>query len=177
MAKKPDAEVDSQETAEQLPSGSAPLGFDEDAQDRLPPRLEQAAGNQPPGPPSGPRARQVDETQPYCPRHNVLLRATGSRAKHTNYACPVRGCDTKEKRVRPTLKVPIEPQMCPQRACKDEAGIARSALEVLPRLSNLAQLHMECPRCGFHLKVPRPQFDAAAAGRERRREAVDLSER
>jgi hypothetical protein len=123
---------------------------------------------------ASPRARQGDDTKPYCPRHNVLLRATGSRELHTNYACPVQGCQTREKRIRPSLKVPSEPQMCPQRTCRDADGVA---LEVDERLSNLAHLHMSCPQCGFHLKMPRPQFDAAAAARERRRETQDLSER
>jgi hypothetical protein len=119
------------------------------------------------------RGRQGDDSKPYCPLHNCLLVATGSKPGHTHYACPVAGCDSREKRARPAIKVPARPQMCPQRSCR-EAG---AALEADPRLSNVAQLNMICPRCGFSMKVPRPHFDAAAAQRARRQDVDDLAAR
>jgi hypothetical protein len=103
------------------------------------------------------------------------MKASCSTGAVTHYACPVAGCDTRAKKVRPQVKVPSQPQMCPMRSC-DEV-----ALEVDSRLSNLVQLHMVCPRCHFALKVPKPQFNAAAAAevaaRQRRREAEDLAAR
>lgn len=119
------------------------------------------------------RGNQGDEGRPYCERHNVLMVASGSRPAVTLYRCPVEGCDARAKRVRPQFKIPAQPQMCPQRICAD----APAALEVVARLSTLAQLHMACPRCGFSLKVPRPQFGPQLASQRRRALVEDLGER
>ena len=121
------------------------------------------------------RARQGDDGRPFCPTHNCLQVATGSKDQHTHYACPVPGCSTKEKRARPQVKVPAEPQRCPQRTCRDADGKPLAFLEVEPKLSSMAQLHMACPKCGFHMKVPRPIFAEALAQQRRPRE--DLAAR
>lgn len=114
------------------------------------------------GPPLVVRARQGDDGRPFCPTHNCLQVATGSKEQHTHYACPVPGCATKEKRARPQVKVPAEPSPCPQRTCRDEKGKPLAYLEVEPRLSGVSHLHMRCPKCGFHVNAPRPHFAAAA---------------
>jgi hypothetical protein len=97
-----------------------------------------------------------------------------SKPDKTHYKCPVEGCEETAKRVRPTLRVPAAPQFCPQRHCR--RGGQAVALEAVGRLSTVAQLHMQCPRCGFELKVPRPQFEPAL---DRRRQAAieDLGDR
>lgn len=126
-------------------------------------------------PPPPTRARQGDDGRPFCPTHNCLQIASGSKGKHTHYRCPVPGCATREKRARPQVKVPAEPQACPQRTCREPDGTPLAFLEVDPKLSSMAQLHMHCPRCGFHLKVPRPIFAEALAQQRRPRE--DLAAR
>ena len=90
----------------------------------------------------------------------------------TLYACPVRGCDTKEKRARPQTKIPAAPLRCQQRTCRDEERY----LEVNPELSTVANLEMVCPGCGFHVKVPRPQFTPQLA-RQRQAAEGDFAER
>lgn len=153
---------------EEQAEGAAPsLGLDEGP--------AEAEGGQAADRPA--RGRQGDDTRPYCPRHNCLLKAESTKETHTSYRCPVPGCETKEKRVRPAVRVPSNPKLCPQRQCRGEDGTKQVALEVDDRLSNLAQLHMVCPFCGFNMKVPRPQFDQAALERERRRGADDLAAR
>jgi len=133
----------------------------------------QPAAEAPSEPPEPARARQRDLLRPYCPLHNCLMVATSSRKLHTNYACPVHDCDETEKRARPSVRVPAQPQLCPQRHCR--GAMLAQALEVVPTLSTAAQLHMACPKCGFNLKAPRPQFDAARA--QRQRDAEDLADR
>jgi len=123
--------------------------------------------------PARARGQQGDAGRPYCPRHNVLMVAYATKPEKTHYKCPVEACDETAKRVRPTLRVPAAPQLCPQRHCRRDGQAM--ALETVGTLSTVAQLHMQCPRCGFALKVPRPQFEPAL---ERRRAAVeDLAER
>jgi hypothetical protein len=141
--------------------------------------LEPAEPNQAGGvlePPPAP----VIQGKPYCEKHNVLMVSYATRGAVTHYRCPVAGCSSKGKAARPSQKVPSKPQLCPQKTCRDREGKPAVALEVVPRLSNLAQLHMACPQCGFHVKAPRPQFDEAAQQRLRRQKlsaAEDLSSR
>lgn len=118
------------------------------------------------------RARQGEQGRPYCDKHNCLQRATATRGDVTHYACPVPDCTSRAKRVRPSLKVPAEPMPCPDIRCRGHEHF----LEVDPRRSNLVQLHMHCPACGFGLKVPRPQFEDQFR-RQRERAAEDLSAR
>lgn len=99
-------------------------------------------------------ARQGDDGRPYCAKHNVLMRAYATKDKTTHYACPVKTCNERQKRVRKEFAVPTEPQICPDVRCHGQ----KRALEVDPKLSKLSQLHMVCPKCGFSSKVPRPQF-------------------
>jgi hypothetical protein len=108
------------------------------------------------------------------------MTATSSRESHTNYACPVADCTETEKRVRPSVPVPALPMYCPQRACRGAGGAHEQpakALEVAKRGSSAAQLLMQCPRCGWSVSVPRPQFDAGQVARQRLRDAADLAER
>jgi len=124
-------------------------------------------GDEPVPPPQPVRARQGDDGRPFCPTHNCLQVASGSKGKHTHYRCPVPGCTTREKRARPQVKVPAEPLACPQRTCRDEKQEPLAYLAVDAKLSTIAQLHMTCPKCGFHVKVPRAIFAAShqASGR------------
>jgi hypothetical protein len=126
-----------------------------------------------------PRGQQGDDSRPICSKHNCLMRAYSSKDLATHYLCPVEGCKATAKRARPTVKVPAEPQYCPQRGCRGQGTGPPVALEVNVRLSNVAQLHMQCPQCGFSLKAPRPQFDVAADKERRRRQlqAEDLAAR
>lgn len=101
------------------------------------------------------RARQGDDGRPFCPTHNCLQIASGSKDNHTHYRCPVPGCSTREKRARPQVKVPSEPQRCPQLVCRNKL----SFLEVDVKFSKVSHLRMCCPACGFAMDVPRPQFD------------------
>lgn len=123
-----------------------------------------------------PRGRQGDDSRPYCPRHNCLCQAHGTAENVTHYRCPVAGCDTREKKIRPSLKMPAAPQACPQRNCAPAGDRPQVFLEVDTRLGSLAHLHMFCPQCGFHVNVPKPQFDGAAALRAQR-QAEDLAAR
>jgi hypothetical protein len=115
--------------------------------------------------------RQGDDGRPYCPTHNCLCKATSSHKTATYYACPVPGCTTRAKRARPQIKMPAEPLACQSRSCQQGSGDGDAAnkrfLEVNDKLSTVANLHMECGGCGFHVKVPRPQF---APDLERRRQ-------
>jgi hypothetical protein len=101
----------------------------------------------------------------------------------THYACPVPGCNSKEKRARPAVKIPVFPQPCPQRTCRNEHGKPLAFLEVDARLSGVSHLRMVCPKCRFHVNVPRPQFGAAvptpaeAKERYRRGRTEDLASR
>jgi hypothetical protein len=93
------------------------------------------------------------------------MRAYKTKPDATHYKCPVDGCTEREKRARPTLRIPVEPLMCPQKTCLDGEGRKLVALEVDATVveANAAQLHMICPACGFHVNVPRPQFNATLA--------------
>lgn len=164
----PAAEAARQPATGQLPT----LGLsDEQVSEEAHGDDEPPLANVPPATAPAVRGQQGDEGRPYCPRHNVLMRAIGSHPDHTRYKCPVPGCDEKAKRVRPTLKVPHQPQMCPQRSCDEVAMV------VTPALSNVAQFHMECPQCGFSLKVPRPTFAPQLDRQRRIAAAEDLAAR
>lgn len=134
-----------------------------------PARVAAAAG---PDVPSGdvaadaPRARQGSDGRPFCPKHLCLLTANKSTAASTHYACPVPGCDSKEKRARPLIPIPREPQHCPQRTC---AGNPRAILEVAPKQGHRAHIKMVCPVCNFHMHQPRPEMKAVFV-RDRERE-------
>jgi hypothetical protein len=163
-------------TVEQAPAEQAPA--EKTAAEQLDDRelSEEAHGdNAPPLVPS--RARQGDDGRPFCPLHNCLQVATGSKEQHTHYACPVPGCATKEKRARPQVKVPAEPQACPQRTCRDEKGKPLAYLEVDPRLSGVSHLHMVCPRCKFHVNAPRPLFNPDLYRQQRERTVESLATR
>lgn len=120
----------------------------------------------------------LPSTRPCCERHVVLMQAYSSTDEKTYYRCPVPGCDEREKRVRVQVDIPSEPRACPQRTCRTPEGAPTSYLELVPKLSSLAQLHMACPACRFNLKIPRPQFaeqvkNEARRRRERAAESLD----
>lgn len=115
---------------------------------------------------------RAENGRPYCSRHNVLMRATGTKGDVTHYACPVPGCDCKAKSARPKDPIPKEPLTCPQVSCREPAKY----LEVDVDRSTLGQLAMVCPGCGFTTRVPRPQI-AFVNQRMRESAAEDLSAR
>jgi hypothetical protein len=162
--------------SEEKVSASPSLGLSDEQVSQVVHEGESPAASVPAAPAEVPRGQQGDEGRPYCPKHNCLMKATATRETVTHYACPVPACNEREKKVRPQLKVPAAPQACPQRICAAGPGQEQSYLQVDLRLSSLSQLHMACPRCGFHVNVPRPHFDAAAAQRARR-QAEDLAAR
>ena len=162
------------EQTDEAPAGGAPAGLGLDDAELS----ERAHGDDAPALNPEPRTlnpargRQGDEGRPFCERHNVLMVTYTSKPDVTHYRCPVEGCDARAKRIRPTIKIPATPLFCQQRTCK-ERGVA---LEVDPKFSTGAQLHMRCPNCEFGLKVPRPQF-ATQLARQRREAVDDLAER
>jgi hypothetical protein len=117
------------------------------------------------------RGQQGDDGRPYCPLHNVLMVAYSSKETTTHYKCPVAGCETTAKKARPTIHIPSQPIACPRQTCNS------APLEVDPKGSNLVQLQMTCPKCGFQVGVPRPQFDAKAYRRRQLAEDGDLAAR
>lgn len=122
--------------------------------------------------------RQGDGSRPFCCRHNCLMKAEKSDPLATHYACPVPGCSEKEKKARPAIKVPAEPMRCTQRVHGlEKEGSREHFLEVNDELSTLANLHMECPGCGFHVKVPRPQFTPQMARQQAAAADGDFGER
>jgi hypothetical protein len=100
------------------------------------------------------------------------MRAYKSDKAATHYACPVPDCDEKSKRARPAVKVPAEPMRCQNRSCAGTPNF----LEVNEKLTNLANLHMQCPNCGQGVKVPRPSFAPRMAG-TREQQVEDFGER
>lgn len=128
------------------------------------------AGDEPAPPQTPVRARQGDDGRPFCPTHNCLQIASGSKDNHTHYRCPVPGCGTREKRARPQAKVPSEPLRCPRLICRKRL----SYLEVVPKFNKVSHLRMCCPNCGFTLDVPRPGFDPQSHSQ---RPAEDLAAR
>lgn len=149
------------------PGGPSLDTNDDDLPPETPPKsgsdLEEAAREQA-------RGRQGDDSRPYCPRHNCHLKSDGATKVATKYRCPVPGCETREKRARPQVKIPAEPMTCPNRSCA--TGGEKQFLEANPDKTTGANLHMECPACGFHVKVPRPQFTPQLA-RQRAAAAAD----
>lgn len=127
---------------------------------------EQPSNTPPVSPETPAPARQGDEGRPYCPVHQCLMRANGTREQVTTYTCPVPTCTCSEKRARPSVRIHREPTKCPNRICASP----QQYLEFDPRRSNVAQLHMECPKCKFSLKQPRPQFAPQLEQEKRRRE-------
>lgn len=99
-------------------------------------------------------ARQGDDGRPFCEKHQCLMTATGSGEKVTYYKCPVPGCDCKAKRIRPQFKMSAEPKECPHQTCRDP----QQYLELAAKQGQTATLTMVCPKCGFKLQQPRPQF-------------------
>jgi hypothetical protein len=118
--------------------------------------------------------RQGDGSRPFCPTHNCLMKSQFSDKVATHYKCPVPGCEGKEKRARPAVKVPADPMRCSNRSC---AGLENNFLEVNVRLTSLANLHMECPNCKQGVKVPRPSFAPRLAEQRRQEPAEDFGER
>lgn len=98
--------------------------------------------------PIAPRKR--DDGRPYCTVHNVLMVSIGSKKAATLYKCPVKGCQSREAKLRPKISAPSSPQLCP------EDG---EACEVDYQNSGPYSLRMVCPTCGWEVDVPRP--DAA----------------
>lgn len=130
--------------------------------------LETPAAVVPPVP-----ARQGDEGRPYCPVHQCLMRANGTREQVTTYACPVPTCKCSEKRARPTVRIARDPVACPNRTCASP----QQFLEFDPKRSTFSQLHLECPACHFSIKQPRPQFNAMQELKRRRPPREELSDR
>lgn len=125
--------------------------------------------------------RQGEEGRPYCPTHNCLCKATSSSKTATYYACPVPGCETRTKRARPQTKMPADAMACTSRSCQEASGGKEGAgkryLVVNDKLSTVANLHMECGGCGFHVKVPRPQFTPNLARQRELAATDDFAER
>lgn len=144
-----------------------------------PPPVSQTAPIVPPNPvPALPvPARQGDDGRPYCPVHQCLMRANGTRGNVTTYACVVPTCEVSEKRARPQVRIAKEPIPCPMKTCVESPRGPQQFLEFDAARSNLAILHMECPKCKYALKVPR-QSAAGMLDRARKRpERDDLSQR
>lgn len=114
--------------------------------------------------PYGNASRQGDEGRPFCPKHLCYLRSTGSREATTSYKCPVPGCCTAEKRARPQVTIPREPTPCPTKSCKPGPGNEGRFLEVNAALSSGSNVHLECPKCKFAVKVPNPVMAAMTKG-------------
>ncbi len=105
--------------------------------------------------------RVGDELRPYCSKHNVLMRATGSNDESTNYACPAKDCDATSVRLRPTATPPRELTLCPQRKSKKKQ--CKTPMVVKPTGQNsIIHLKMQCPECGYECRVPRPDINRRA---------------
>lgn len=103
--------------------------------------------------------------RPFCGTHNCLMKAVRSSKTDTHFACPVPLCDAKEKRARASVHIPREPHRCPDVRCQGKT--IESYLEVDLRRSTTAHLCMVCPKCGYDIKVPRPQFNSGVRTYER----------
>ncbi len=100
------------------------------------------------------RARQGDDSRPYCEKHQCLMVANGSGTDVTYYRCPVPHCDCKEKRARPQIKMSATPKLCPHQMCHNPPQYLEAAASQ-PAAANIT---MVCPKCGFKLQQPRPHF-------------------
>lgn len=112
-------------------------------------------------PPTQTTAR-AENGRPYCVRHNVLMRATGTKESVTHYACPVPDCDCKSKTAKQREPIPREPAVCPQATCRTPVHY----LEVDASRTTLALLAMVCPNCGFISRVPRPAIAGVVIPRD-----------
>lgn len=147
---KPALDLDSEETIVEIEKPSAGAAESGGSAGKRP---AEAPNPEPPAPVA---QRQGDDSRPFCGKHNCLMKATSSTKETTRYACPVPLCDQKEKRARGTVKIPREPQACPDVRCRGK----KTFLEVDAPRSTMAHLSMVCPSCAFEIKVPRPMYNA-----------------
>lgn len=104
---------------------------------------------------------------PYCVKHHCRMKQTsgGKRGSAVAYyACPVDGCEEKEKRIKTSKPIiPAEPHICPR--CSPKQIMNRDA-----SLSNMMYTILRCPACGYKsAPMPRPEFvanHAKARGQE-----------
>jgi len=99
---------------------------------------------------------------PYCRTHHCRMKHSSSGKKGSPtayYACPVPGCEEKEKRIKTTVEssIPNEPLTC-SGCSKDKNPVH---MERNPRLSNGYYTILQCPECGRKsAPMPRPEFVA-----------------
>lgn len=94
-------------------------------------------------------AKDVDGI-PYCRKHHCRMKMVSGGKKSSPtayYACPVRNCDEKEKRIKTSVPgvVPPNPLACP-RCSKGENHIYA---ERDPASSTAASVILKCPSCGW----------------------------
>ena len=113
--------------------------------------------------PDDEQASGKDESgTPYCIRHHCRMKQTsggGRGTKAAYFACPVKGCDEKAKRVKTNKEssIPNGPQCCPR--CSK--GKKRVVLERNKKISSTFYTVLQCPDCGFRSQpMPRPEFIA-----------------
>jgi len=108
------------------------------------------------------------EPKPYCKRHNVLMIASASTEVATLYRCRVKGCTEKGAKLRPNVRAPNEPLMCPQCRVACEVDLERA------NFGGSINLRMVCPECQFAVDVPRPDASQIMSIQQRRAAAPDL---